>query len=77
MKTNQDELVLFSRLKISPAELSSIFQVTLLQASRNPGKTEIFTFSVDESVRNLTIYITGSNVEFTLIDPSGQRLHIS
>ncbi|XP_023198400.1 von Willebrand factor A domain-containing protein 7-like [Xiphophorus maculatus] len=52
-------------------ESTSSSLVTLLQASRNPGKTEIFPFSVDESVRNLTIYTTGSNVEFTLIDPSG------
>ncbi|XP_054907451.1 von Willebrand factor A domain-containing protein 7-like [Poeciliopsis prolifica] len=52
-------------------ESTSSSLVTLLQASRNPGKTENFTFSVDESVRNLTIYVTGSNVEFTLIDPSG------
>ncbi|XP_041864509.1 von Willebrand factor A domain-containing protein 7-like [Melanotaenia boesemani] len=46
-------------------------QVTLLQASRNPGKVENFTFTVDESVSNLTIYITGSSVSFTLISPSG------
>ncbi|XP_014833002.1 PREDICTED: von Willebrand factor A domain-containing protein 7-like [Poecilia mexicana] len=52
-------------------ESTSSSLVTLLQASRNPGKTENFAFSVDQSVRNLTIYITGSNVEFTLIDPSG------
>ncbi|KAM4726270.1 LOW QUALITY PROTEIN: von Willebrand factor A domain-containing protein 7-like [Anableps anableps] len=52
-------------------ESTSSSLVTLLQVARNPGKAENFTFSVDESVRNLTIYITGSNVDFTLINPSG------
>ncbi|XP_037835112.1 von Willebrand factor A domain-containing protein 7-like [Kryptolebias marmoratus] len=46
----------------------------LLQAARNPGKTENFTFAVDESVTNLTIYITGTSIDFTLIDPSGSTL---
>ncbi|XP_023272394.1 von Willebrand factor A domain-containing protein 7-like [Seriola lalandi dorsalis] len=50
---------------------SSSSLVTLLQAARSPGKAENFTFTVDESVRNLTIYITGSSVDFTLISPAG------
>ncbi|XP_074468122.1 von Willebrand factor A domain-containing protein 7-like isoform X2 [Sebastes fasciatus] len=50
---------------------SSSSLVTLLQAARTPGKAENFTFTVDESVRNLTVYITGSSVIFTLISPSG------
>ncbi|KAM4547585.1 von Willebrand factor A domain-containing protein 7-like [Fundulus diaphanus] len=53
-------------------ESTSSSLVTILQAVRNPGKAEIWTFSVDESVRNLTIYITGRNVDFMVIDPSGQ-----
>ncbi|KAM9348879.1 von Willebrand factor A domain-containing protein 7-like [Symphorus nematophorus] len=52
-------------------ESSSASLVTLLQAARSAGKAENFTFTVDESVRNLTIYITGSSVAFTLISPSG------
>ncbi|KAG7224592.1 hypothetical protein INR49_011345, partial [Caranx melampygus] len=46
-------------------------QVTLLQAARSPGNAENFTFTVDESVRNLTIYLTGSSFNFTLISPTG------
>ncbi|XP_075343581.1 von Willebrand factor A domain-containing protein 7-like [Odontesthes bonariensis] len=52
-------------------ESSSSSLVTLLQVSRSPGKAENFPFTVDESVRNLTIYITGRSVNFTLINPSG------
>ncbi|XP_061596719.1 von Willebrand factor A domain-containing protein 7-like [Cololabis saira] len=50
---------------------TSSAQVTLLQAARSTGKAENFTFTVDESVKNLTIYITGISVDFTLINPSG------
>ncbi|XP_047463493.1 von Willebrand factor A domain-containing protein 7-like [Mugil cephalus] len=52
-------------------ESTSSSLVTLLQAARSSGKEESFTFSVDESVKNLTVYITGSSVSFTLISPSG------
>lgn len=51
-------------------ESSSSPLVTLLQAAR-PGQADNFTFLVDESVRNLTIYITGRSLTFTLISPSG------
>ncbi|XP_078028631.1 von Willebrand factor A domain-containing protein 7-like [Epinephelus lanceolatus] len=52
-------------------QTSSSSLVTLLQAARNPGKAENFTFTIDESVKNLTVYITGNSVTFTLISPSG------
>ncbi|XP_060942358.1 von Willebrand factor A domain-containing protein 7-like [Limanda limanda] len=52
-------------------ESSSSAQVLLLQAARNPGKSANFTFTVDETVKNLTIFITGRSVAFTLISPSG------
>ncbi|KAK0134882.1 von Willebrand factor A domain-containing protein 7 [Merluccius polli] len=52
-------------------ESSAASLVTLLQAVRSPGKDESFSFSVDESVRNLTIYITGNVLKFTLTSPSG------
>ncbi|XP_051258148.1 von Willebrand factor A domain-containing protein 7 [Dicentrarchus labrax] len=53
-------------------ESSSSSLVTLLQATRNPGKVENFTFTVDDSVKNLRIYITARSVSFTLISPSGE-----
>ncbi|KAG7224593.1 hypothetical protein INR49_011346 [Caranx melampygus] len=46
--------------------------VTLLQAVRSPGKADNFTFIVDESVTNPTVYITGKSVTFTLISPTGE-----
>ncbi|KAJ3588631.1 hypothetical protein NHX12_009485 [Muraenolepis orangiensis] len=44
--------------------------VTLLQATRSSG-AEGFSFSVDKSVRNLAIYITGGVLSFTVTNPSG------
>ncbi|XP_030217013.1 von Willebrand factor A domain-containing protein 7 [Gadus morhua] len=46
--------------------------VTLLQASRSPGRDETFSFPVDESVRSLTVYITGGSMSFTISNPSGE-----
>ncbi|KAF1378470.1 hypothetical protein PFLUV_G00190880 [Perca fluviatilis] len=51
---------------------SSSSLVTLLQARRNPGKTDTFYFIVDETVTNPTVYITGRSVRFTLISPKGE-----
>ncbi|XP_041809022.1 von Willebrand factor A domain-containing protein 7-like [Chelmon rostratus] len=52
-------------------ESSSSSLVTLLQAARSPGKTDSFSFIVDETVINLTVYITGRSLTFTLTSPSG------
>ncbi|KAM9348878.1 von Willebrand factor A domain-containing protein 7-like [Symphorus nematophorus] len=54
------------------AESSSSSLVTLLQAARSPGKTDTFSFIVDETVTNPTVYITGRSVTFTLISPTGE-----
>ncbi|XP_071362021.1 von Willebrand factor A domain-containing protein 7-like [Trachinotus anak] len=51
---------------------SSSSLVTLLQAARSPGKADNFSFVVDETVTNLTVYITGRSVTFTLIGPTGE-----
>ncbi|XP_053298127.1 von Willebrand factor A domain-containing protein 7 [Pleuronectes platessa] len=53
-------------------ESTSSSLVTLLQAARNPGKTENFFFRVDVSVTNPRVYITGRSVTFTLISPNGE-----
>ncbi|XP_026215482.1 von Willebrand factor A domain-containing protein 7 isoform X2 [Anabas testudineus] len=45
--------------------------VTVLQRARNPGKQETFTFMLDESLENITIYITGTSMTFTLTNPTG------
>nr|XP_019939290.1 PREDICTED: von Willebrand factor A domain-containing protein 7-like [Paralichthys olivaceus] len=44
--------------------------VTILQRSVNPGKTETFSFMLDESLQNITIYITDA-VVFSLTNPTG------
>uniref|UniRef100_A0A665WD84 von Willebrand factor A domain-containing protein 7-like n=1 Tax=Echeneis naucrates TaxID=173247 RepID=A0A665WD84_ECHNA len=45
--------------------------VTVLQRARNPGRQETFSFILDESLKNITIYITGISLSFTLTDPAG------
>ncbi|XP_042355378.1 von Willebrand factor A domain-containing protein 7-like [Plectropomus leopardus] len=68
IEVTKDQLLAATSI-ITQSSSSSL--VTLLQASRSPAKAENFTFTVDESVRNLTVYITGRSVSFTLISPSG------
>ncbi|KAM4620395.1 von Willebrand factor A domain-containing protein 7-like, partial [Polymixia lowei] len=70
------QVILVTKREVAEAtsiiiESSSSSLVTLLQAVRNPGRADNFTFLVDESVRNLTIYVTGRSLTFTLISPSG------
>ncbi|XP_029009131.1 von Willebrand factor A domain-containing protein 7 [Betta splendens] len=45
--------------------------VTVLQQARNNGKPETFSFMLDESLQNITIYITGTSMTFTLTNPAG------
>ncbi|XP_067261338.1 von Willebrand factor A domain-containing protein 7-like [Chanodichthys erythropterus] len=45
--------------------------VTILQRSRDPGRVESFSFLLDESVSNTTIYNTGSSLTFNLRSPTG------
>ncbi|XP_024261931.1 von Willebrand factor A domain-containing protein 7 isoform X2 [Oncorhynchus tshawytscha] len=52
-------------------ESSSSSLVTILQAVRSTGRADNFSFTVDETVRNLTAYVTGSSLSFTLTSPSG------
>lgn len=44
--------------------------VTVLQRARNLGQ-ETFPFMLDESLKNITIYITGQSLTFTLTNPAG------
>ncbi|XP_031694999.1 von Willebrand factor A domain-containing protein 7-like, partial [Anarrhichthys ocellatus] len=53
-------------------ESSSSSLVTLLQAARSPGKTDTFSFLVDETVTNLRVYITARSLTFTLTGPTGE-----
>ncbi|XP_013873968.1 von Willebrand factor A domain-containing protein 7 [Austrofundulus limnaeus] len=45
--------------------------VTILQRARSGGSEETFPFMLDESLKNITIYITGSGITFTLTNPAG------
>uniref|UniRef100_A0A3P9LEQ7 von Willebrand factor A domain containing 11 n=1 Tax=Oryzias latipes TaxID=8090 RepID=A0A3P9LEQ7_ORYLA len=45
--------------------------VTVLQRARNDGTEETFSFMLDESLKNITLYITGRSISFTLTNPTG------
>ncbi|XP_048852257.1 von Willebrand factor A domain-containing protein 7 [Brienomyrus brachyistius] len=45
--------------------------VTLFQAVRDPGKDEELIFMVDPSIRNMTAYITGNSVTYSIQNPLG------
>ncbi|KAK7165961.1 hypothetical protein R3I93_005902 [Phoxinus phoxinus] len=53
-------------LDASTSDLVTVFQIV-----RNPGKAEAFSFIVDSSLKNMTIYITGSSPVFNITSPSG------
>ncbi|KAM6971809.1 von Willebrand factor A domain-containing protein 7-like [Aplochiton taeniatus] len=46
--------------------------VTVFQVSRNPGKSENFSFPVDGSLMNMTVYVTGGSLlTFNITNPTG------
>ncbi|XP_071368652.1 von Willebrand factor A domain-containing protein 7 [Centroberyx affinis] len=45
--------------------------VTVLQRAREPKKQETFPFMLDGSLNNITLYITGTSITFTLTNPAG------
>ncbi|KAF7216529.1 von Willebrand factor A domain-containing protein 7 [Nothobranchius furzeri] len=45
--------------------------VTVFQQVRSTGSEETFSFILDESLKNITIYITGASIAFTLTNPNG------
>ncbi|KAL1023647.1 hypothetical protein UPYG_G00043990 [Umbra pygmaea] len=53
------------------ADTSTSALVTVLQRARNPGRAETFSFQLDESLTNITIYITGKALTFSLKNPAG------
>ncbi|CAJ1063796.1 von Willebrand factor A domain-containing protein 7-like [Xyrichtys novacula] len=69
VEVTKDELVTAATI-LSDTLNSSL--VTLLQAARSPGKEDVFSFLVDESITNPTVYITGQSVTVTLTNPSGE-----
>ncbi|CAN9510134.1 unnamed protein product [Ophioblennius macclurei] len=69
-------------IEVSKSDLSSATSVivdssasavvTLFQVVVNPGRTGNFTFTVDDSLQNLTLYITGDpSLSFTLTSSTG------
>ncbi|XP_077460424.1 von Willebrand factor A domain-containing protein 7-like [Stigmatopora argus] len=52
---------------------SSSALVTVFQVVMNPGKPDNFTFALDSSLRNITVYITGvSSLSFNITTPAGE-----
>uniref|UniRef100_A0A3P9MM20 von Willebrand factor A domain containing 11 n=1 Tax=Oryzias latipes TaxID=8090 RepID=A0A3P9MM20_ORYLA len=49
--------------------------VTVLQRARNDGTEETFSFMLDESLKNITLYITGRSISFTLTNPTVSQTH--
>uniref|UniRef100_A0A8C2CWH0 von Willebrand factor A domain containing 10, tandem duplicate 2 n=1 Tax=Cyprinus carpio TaxID=7962 RepID=A0A8C2CWH0_CYPCA len=45
--------------------------VTVLQVERSSAKAENFSFVLDPSLSNMTVYITGDSLVFTLYSPTG------
>ncbi|XP_051241399.1 von Willebrand factor A domain-containing protein 7 [Dicentrarchus labrax] len=45
--------------------------VTVLQCVRRLRNQETFPFVLDETLKNITIYITGTSITFTLTNPAG------
>ncbi|KAL6487768.1 hypothetical protein MHYP_G00043940 [Metynnis hypsauchen] len=52
-------------------DTSSSSLVTVFQAVRNPAKAETFSFFVDSTLQNLTVYITGNSPYYIISSPSG------
>ncbi|KAK3573304.1 hypothetical protein QTP86_022694, partial [Hemibagrus guttatus] len=52
-------------------DTSTAALVTVLQQARIPGRVENFPFLLDASLSNVTAYLTGNNLKFTLYNPSG------
>ncbi|XP_028833070.1 von Willebrand factor A domain-containing protein 7-like [Denticeps clupeoides] len=46
--------------------------VTIFQAVKRSGSSESFSFTVDPSVKDLVIYVTGRSPTFTVTNPSGE-----
>uniref|UniRef100_A0A665V215 von Willebrand factor A domain containing 10, tandem duplicate 1 n=2 Tax=Echeneis naucrates TaxID=173247 RepID=A0A665V215_ECHNA len=53
------------------ADSSASAVVTVFQIVRNPGIPDNFTFTVDGSLRKVTLYITGASMTFNLTSPTG------
>ncbi|XP_052457565.1 von Willebrand factor A domain-containing protein 7-like [Carassius gibelio] len=54
---------------ITDASTSAL--VTLFQVVRNPAIAENFTFVLDPSLSNVTVYVTGDSPVFTIYSPTG------
>ncbi|KAA0722153.1 hypothetical protein E1301_Tti009099 [Triplophysa tibetana] len=46
-------------------------EVTVLQVARSAGNAGNFSFPLDTSLSSVTVYITGSSLDFTLYSPTG------
>lgn len=51
-------------------------KVTVLYVERSPAIAEIFSFLLDPSLSNVTVYVTGDSPAFTLYSPTGEQKHL-
>ncbi|XP_020778682.2 von Willebrand factor A domain-containing protein 7-like [Boleophthalmus pectinirostris] len=69
LRVSKSELALATDIVLDSSGSSS---VTLLDEVRKPGKSENFTFIVDDTTNNVIAYITGAISSVTFVNPSGQ-----
>ncbi|XP_058629417.1 von Willebrand factor A domain-containing protein 7-like isoform X2 [Onychostoma macrolepis] len=53
------------------ADASTSALVTVFQTVKKSGKAETYSFTVDSSLKNMTIYITGNSLAFNITSPLG------
>jgi len=51
-------------------------KVTVLYIERGPAISETFSFVLDPSLSNVTVYVTGDSPVFTLYSPTGEPVHL-
>ncbi|KAK7925738.1 hypothetical protein WMY93_008048 [Mugilogobius chulae] len=67
IRVSKNELPLATDIVFDSSSSSS---VTLLEATRNPGKSENFTFAVDDTTNNVIAYVTGGISSVSFVNPS-------
>ncbi len=50
-------------------------KVTVLQIERSSAKAENFSFVLDPTLSNATVYLTGDSLVFNLYSPTGTATH--
>nr|XP_055060966.1 von Willebrand factor A domain-containing protein 7-like [Misgurnus anguillicaudatus] len=63
--------IMLSEASIAISDLFASDQVTVFQVSRSAGNAGNFSFLLDSSLSNVTVYITGDSLDVTVYSPTG------